>query len=232
VGERATRSAREVASIVVLSDDFTTLVGAIAEGRRVFAHLRASFEYLLLIHIPLVLSAALIPLGGYPLLYLPIHIVLLELVIHPSALLAFQPEGDARELVPVPRSRRARFFSVRDWVAIASTGSATTAVVVGVYLYGLTEDGSELHGRSLALAVLMLSSALFVGLLTGFRTRVGVLVASATLGGMAFAIHVPVAARFLHLEPLHAGDWAVATLGCLLAAAVLAVERGVRLLRS
>jgi P-type Ca2+ transporter type 2C len=232
VGAHATRSAREVASIVVLSDDFTTIVGAIAEGRRVFAHLRASFEYLLLIHIPLVLSAALIPLGGYPLLYLPIHIVWLELVIHPSALLAFQPEGDAEELVPVPRSQRTRFFSVRDWVAIASTGAATTAVVIGVYLYGLAERGSELHARSLALAVLMLASALFVGLLTGFRTRVAMLVAGATLAGMAFAIHVPVAGRFLHLESLRAGDWAVAILASLLAAATLAVERGARLLRS
>ena len=90
MGERGTRSAREVAPVVLLDDNFRTIVDAVAEGRQLFRNLRLAFAYLLLVHIPLVIGAAAIPLMGLPLLFLPIHIVWLELVIHPTAMLAFQ----------------------------------------------------------------------------------------------------------------------------------------------
>jgi len=78
MGERGTRSAREVASIVLLDDNFRGIVRAISEGRQLFTNLQLSFQYLLMIHLPLVLTAALIPLAGFPLLYLPIHVVWLQ----------------------------------------------------------------------------------------------------------------------------------------------------------
>ncbi len=90
MGERGTQSAREVAAIVLLDDNFRTIVRAIAEGRQLFRNLQLAFAYLLMVHIPLVLSAAAVPLADHPLLYLPIHIVWLELIIHPTALLVFQ----------------------------------------------------------------------------------------------------------------------------------------------
>jgi Ca2+-transporting ATPase len=85
MGQRGTRSAREVSAIVLLDDNFRTIVQAIAEGRQLFRNLQLSFQYILMIHIPLVITAALIPLAGYPLLYLPTHIVWLEMLIHPTA---------------------------------------------------------------------------------------------------------------------------------------------------
>ncbi len=103
MGERGTRSAREVAAIVLLDDNFRTIVRAIAEGRQVFYNLQLSFQYLLMIHLPLVVTAALIPLAGYPLLYLPIHVVWLELIIHPTALLVFQDLPSDHRLAPATR---------------------------------------------------------------------------------------------------------------------------------
>ena len=75
MGRRGTRSAREVAAIVLLDDNFRSIVQAIAEGRQLFRNLQLSFAYLLMIHLPLVATAAMIPLAGYPLLYLPVHVV-------------------------------------------------------------------------------------------------------------------------------------------------------------
>src|SRR5690606_844068 len=80
LGERGRQSAREAAAVVLLDDNFRTIVRAIGEGRQLFLNLQLAFVYLLLIHIPLVVSAAAIPLAGYPLLYLPVHIVWLELI--------------------------------------------------------------------------------------------------------------------------------------------------------
>ena len=99
MGQRGSRSAKEVSSIVLGDDNFRTIVVAIMEGRQLFKNLKISFQYLLLIHIPFVLTAALIPLLGYPLLYLPVHIVWLELIIHPTAILAFQAVSDSNSKI-------------------------------------------------------------------------------------------------------------------------------------
>ena len=111
MGERGTRTAREVASIVLLDDNFSTIVRAIAEGRQLFSNLKLSFAYLLLMHIALVAAAALVPFAGFPLLYLPMHVVWLELIIHPTALLVFQELPAASDrLEPVDRNRKLRFL--------------------------------------------------------------------------------------------------------------------------
>jgi Ca2+-transporting ATPase len=123
MGERGTRSAREVASIVLLDDNFRSIVRAIAEGRQLFTNLQLSFQYLLMVHLPLVVTAALIPLAGYPLLYLPVHVVWLELIIHPTALLVFQELPASQRLTPAERRTRLRFFNRAQWLTIAAVGT-------------------------------------------------------------------------------------------------------------
>ncbi|MGZ3459789.1 MAG: HAD-IC family P-type ATPase, partial [Archangium sp.] len=208
MGERGTRSAREVASIVLLDDDFRTLVGAIAEGRQLFRNLRASFQYLLLIHIPLVVTAALVPLAGYPLLYLPIHIVWLELIIHPTAMLVFQSGARSERLERQSRLRKARFFSRADWTVIAVAGVLMTLVVVWGYDRSLGARGDVEHARAVALASLTVASAFFAAWLSRLRTLTARVVVGVTLGLSVLLVQVPVLAAVLYLHPLHADDWA------------------------
>jgi len=209
MGERGTRSAREAAAIVLMDDNFGTIVRAVAEGRQLFANLRLAFDYLLTIHIPLVLSAALIPLAGYPLLYLPIHIVWLELLIHPTALLVFQevPAGEPR-----PRRRAEHFFSSIETARIVATGLAVTTLVIAGFVRGLQEGGAE-HGRAVALAALTTSGTAVMLALTRLRTRPArVIAALGTLLSVAL-IQIPWAAERLHLMPLDLADWAIAIAG-------------------
>jgi Ca2+-transporting ATPase len=155
MGERGTRSAREVAAIILLDDNFRTIVGAIGEGRQLFENLQLSFNYLLVIHIPLVLTATLIPLAGYPLLYLPIHIVWLEILIHPAAMLVFQ-DLPARELLPRDAAlKRSRSFDVMQWGGIVVTGLFIAVVVAGGYLRSLEGRANVEHGRAMVLASLI-----------------------------------------------------------------------------
>jgi phosphoserine phosphatase len=220
MGERATRSAREVASIVLLDDNFRTIVGAIAEGRQLFRNLQLSFQYLLMVHIPLVLTATLIPLAGYPLLYLPIHIVWLEMVIHPTAMLVFQkmPSGDRLERVR-PR-RKARFFSPADWAVIAAVGLLLTAVVALGYDRSLGDDGRVAHARAMALACLTFASAAIAAALTRLSTRVSRVISAGTIVLSVVLIQTPALAARLHVEPLHLEDWATAVAGGLVAVCV------------
>ncbi len=217
MGERGTRSAREVAAIVLLDDNFRTIVRAIAEGRQLFQNLQLSFLYLLVIHIPLVVTAAAVPLAGFPLLYLPIHIVWLELVIHPTALLVFQELPASDQLARRAASGPARFFAGRDWLAIGLAGGLLTAVVVAGYLASVTEAGRAEHGRAMALAVLTLSSAVLAAALSGLRTWTACVVAASSAAFSVVLLQTPALARLLHVSPLHLGDWVLAALAALVA---------------
>jgi Ca2+-transporting ATPase len=213
MGGRGTRSAREAASIVLLEDDFATLVRAIAEGRRLFRNLQGCFLYLLLIHIPLVVTAALLPLAGYPLLYLPVHIVWLELLIHPTAMLAFQAPARPGRLEPMRRQGPARFFSAREWATVALVGGLMTVGLVWGYDRSLGMGRDVEHGRAVALASLVVASAAFTAVLTGLRTRTSRWVCGLTLGVSLLLIQLPALAAPLGLRPLHADDWARIALG-------------------
>ena len=152
MGERGTRSAREVAAIVLLDDNFRTIVRAIREGRQLFRNLQLSFLYVLVFHVPFVASALLIPLAGYPLLYLPVHIVWVELMIHPTALLVFQ-ELPAGPLERVSRRRAARFFSGREWAVIGLLGALLAVLVGSGYVWSAGEPGGieqEAHAEAVA----------------------------------------------------------------------------------
>ena len=221
MGERGTRGAREVASIVLLDDDFSSIARAIAEGRQLLVNLRLAFRYLMLVHVPFVVSAAWIPLMGLPLPFLPIHIVWLELVIHPSAMLAFQeaaPEG----AFPRVRSRaRAAFFSRGDWMLIAALGTLLTALVVAGFESGLAQNAA--HARSFALAILVCASAGLTTALSRLRTTAARLVVAATLLATFVWLEIPALAASIDLAPLSARDWGLALAVAFVAAAPILV---------
>lgn len=217
MGERGTRSAREVSPIVLLDDNFRTIVAAVAEGRQLFLNLRLAFAYLVLVHLPLVVGAALIPLVGMPLLYLPIHIVWLELVIHPSAMLAFQDLPAQGPLAPVERHRRARIFSAGDWLRLMGVGGFACAVVVWGYVHAFGIDRDVEHARAMAIATLLLCSAAYVAALTGLRRPTSRWVVVGTVLPLAVIVQMPLPSVWLDLRPLHAADWGLAAAGALLA---------------
>ncbi|MGD9835586.1 MAG: cation-translocating P-type ATPase [Piscinibacter sp.] len=230
MGERGTRSAREVAPVVLLDDNFRTIVAAVAEGRQLFQNLRLAFAYLLLVHLPLVIGAAAIPLMDLPLLFLPVHIVWLELVIHPTAMLAFQDLPAEGSLAPVQRLRRARFFSAGAWSAMVAVGALVSVAVVWSYLHALGADRDVEHARAMAMSVLLAASAgLTVGL-TRLRQSTPRWLVAGTLVSLGALVQIPVLSRLLNLRPLHAADWALVA-GVLAASAVAAALVAARLNR-
>ena len=218
MGERGTRSAREVAAIVLLDDNFRTIVGAVAEGRQLFRNLKASFEYLLVFHVPFVASALVVSLLGYPLLYAPVHVVWIEMLLHPTALLVFQ-ELPAGGLTPSGHDDGTHgFFARREWLVIGLVGGLLALLVIGTYVWNVEESGNVAHGRAMAIATLALASAALTASLSGLRTRTGQVIATLTVASTIVLVQVPLLARLLHLEPLHVMDWAVALVGSVLAA--------------
>ena len=228
MGERGTQAARESAAIVLMDDNFRTIVAAIGEGRQLFDNLRLSFMYLLVAHLPLVLTATFIPLAGYPLLYLPVHIVWLEMLIHPTAMLVFQ-EPPSRELARrEERGSKARFFTNREWLAIMAGGLIIAAAVTAGFLRSLEGANLVEHGRAMALATYTLASACVTAALSRLRTRAAWFMSVATVATSLALIQTPFVSRRLHMSPLHWDDWCLALGAGILAAATLVVGRGAR----
>ena len=222
MSERGTRTAREVASIVLLDDNFRTIVRAIAEGRQLFRNLKLSFAYLLMMHIPLVATAALIPFAGFPLLYLPMHVVWLELIIHPTALLVFQDLPASDRLDPVERNLKLRFFDWREWTLIGLIGTLVILLIVLGYTRSLGDNNNVEHARSMAFAALIVASATMTAGLTRLSSRGSLIAVLATISSALVLVQVPALASLLHLSPLHADDWLIAGLGGLLVGSLAA----------
>lgn len=217
MGERGTRSAREVAAIVLLDDNFRSIVSAIAEGRQLFRNLQLSFQYLLMIHIPLVITAAIIPLAGYPLLYLPVHIVWLEMIIHPTAMLVFQDLPGRGTLAERSKRGGARFFDRRQWITIVAVGALITGAIVWSFDRSFSAGQHVEHARAMALVVLTLASAATTAVLSRLRgVTAGTVIGLTVLSAVVF-VQVPVLSRLMHLTPLHIDDWLIGVVGASLA---------------
>jgi len=220
MGVRGTRSAREVAAIVLLDDSFRSIVRAISEGRQLFHNLQRSFQYLLMVHIPLVITAAAIPLTGYPLLYLPVHIVWLELVIHPTALLVFQNLPSDGRLAVRRHQHEMQFFDRGQWLAIILAGTVITLVVMVSYVRSLGAGYDVEHARAMALVSLTVASAGITAALSSLRGHLARLLVALTLLSSIILVQVPWLAALLHLKPLHVDDWLIAISGGLVAALI------------
>jgi len=102
MGKRGTGVAREAADMILLDDNFTTIVDTVKDGRRIYDNIRKAIGYVLVIHIPIALAALLAPLLHLPALLLPIHVVLLELIIDPTCSIIFERQPPEKGLMDKP----------------------------------------------------------------------------------------------------------------------------------
>ena len=113
MGGRGTDVAREAASLVILDDDFATIVEAVRSGRRIFDNLQKAMGFIFSIHVPIA-GLALLPLIlDWPLVLSPVHIVFLELIIDPACSIAFEAEPEEADVMDrPPRDPKAPLFGM------------------------------------------------------------------------------------------------------------------------
>ena len=136
MGERGTAVAREAADLVLLRDDFSALVEALAIGRRIEANLHRALGYTLAIHLPIA-GLSLLPLliPQLPLVLLPVHIALLHLVIDPACTVVFEAlPAPARLMQQPPRPPDAPLFGVQTWHRALRQGGVLSALMMGPLL--------------------------------------------------------------------------------------------------
>jgi Ca2+-transporting ATPase len=102
MGRRGTDVAREAAALVLLDDRFESLVAALRQGRRIHDNMSRAIRFVCAVHVPIVALALAPPLFGVPVMLMPVHIVLLELLIDPACSVVFEAEPEADDLMSRP----------------------------------------------------------------------------------------------------------------------------------
>ncbi len=163
MGARGTDVAREAASLVLLDDDFTSIVNAIRLGRRIYDNLKKATAYILAIHVPIA-GVTLIPvLFGWPLILFPLHVLFLELIIDPTCSVAFEAEPEEGDLMRrPPRDAGERLFSKRRVVLSLLQGLTVLASVLVVYGLALRLHDGDTDPRALAFTTLISGNLLLI----------------------------------------------------------------------
>ncbi len=159
MGGRGTDVAREAADLVLLKDDFGSLVTTIRYGRRVFANLRKAITFVFAAHLPII-GLALAPLlMGWPLILMPAHILFLQLVIDPACSIVFEAEAlEPGAMRQPPRRPEARLFDAALVRLGVLQGLGLLVAVLAGYVLGEHLSGDSDAGRTVAFAALVLGN--------------------------------------------------------------------------
>ncbi len=213
MGQRGTDVARESASIILLDDNFTSIVGGVRLGRKIFDNLKKAMAYIFSVHIPIIAVSLLPVFFNWPLILFPVHIAFLELVIDPACSLVFEAErGEVDVMRRPPRDRRQPLFGRRvGWISFFQ-GLVVTIFVVAVWLVAQSLALPEGKIRALTfttmivgnLGLIMINRSWSRTAWDSLRTPNRFLwwIVALAAGSLALIIYVPWLQRLFYFEPL------------------------------
>lgn len=217
MGERGTDVARESASIVLLNDDFFSIVAAVRLGRRIFDNLKKAIGYIFSVHMPIA-GLALFPiLFNLPLVLLPAHIAFLELIIDPACSTVFEAEPEEKNIMNrSPRNLQERMFGRKNLALSLVQGISMLAGVIAVFLYALHMGKGEVDARTLTFATLVIANlTLIVANLSWSQSLIKTLssenkalryVLVGALSGLFLVLYVPALRSMFRFSLLHGDD--------------------------
>ncbi len=220
MGGRGTDVAREAASLVLLDDDFGSIVTTIRLGRRIYDNLRKAIEYIVAVHIPIAGLALLPLLLDLPLILTPILIAFLEMVIDPACSIVFEAEDAEDDVMQRPPRKPDSPLLLRERILWALMQGGLLLTLLAALLITAAQRGlPESELRSLVFTALVLGnlslilvnrsfSASLSRALLGANRALWILLAGVGLL-LAVVLYWPPASSLLHLGPLHGDDLAV-----------------------
>ena len=236
MGGRGTDVAREASSLVLLDDDFGSIVEAVRLGRRIYDNLRKAMSYILAVHVPIAGLALLPLLSGLPLVFTPIHIAFLEMVIDPVCSIVFEAEGEEDDIMRrPPRDPAAPLFRTALVAWSLLQGAVVLALVAIVFVVAVKQGLPDDEARSLAFATLVATNAGLVlvsrsfsaSVMAAFRRPNPALwwVLGTTGGILGAAMLIPPLRALFRFGPLHGHDIAIALTAGLIALGVLELAK-------
>ncbi len=161
MGKKGTEIAKQAASLILIDDDLSKMVDAIAMGRKIYTNLKKAIQYIISIHIPIILTV-FIPLAlrwVYPNIFSPSHVIILELIMGPTCSIIFENEPMEKNLMfKKPRPFSTTFFNYKELATSVVQGLAITLGALTVYQYSVAVGFSESITRTMVFMVLIFAN--------------------------------------------------------------------------
>lgn len=215
MGKKGTEIAKQAASLILVEDDLSKMVDAIAMGRRIYTNLKKAIQYIISIHIPIVLTV-FIPLAlswKFPNLFSPVHIIFLELIMGPTCSIIYENEPmEKNTMSQKPRALSNTFFNWKELTTSIIQGLMITVGTLSAYQYAVYQQLDEATTRTMVFTVLIAANILltlvnrsfYYSLFTtlNYKNNLVLLIISITIAITALLIFVPILTQFFGFSQL------------------------------
>ena len=219
MGQRGTNVAKESADLILLDDNFNTIIKAIENGRNIYINIRKAISYVIAIHIPIALLSLFVPIFKLPTLLLPIHVMLLELLIDPTSSIIFQRIKPTNDIMKdKPRKIEEPILNLKNTILSILQGLLIFSIVFLAYYYLIKNNISANIAITIAYSILVLSIMLIAhqlkndkstltNLITSFKDKVSIIVNFGIIIGLLLYIYLPFFNKVANTHSLKLKYW-------------------------
>ncbi len=215
MGHKGTEMAKSAADLILLNDDLSKMITAIATGRRIYDNLKKAIQYIISIHIPIILAVSLPLFLGwiYPDIFTPVHVIFLELVMGPTCSIVFENEPmEDNTMQRPPRRLTETFLNWKELSMSIVQGLCITAGILFAYQYAVHQGGSEDYTRTMVFTTLVIANifltlvnrSFFFSVLTtlSYKNKLLPGIILITLGMLTCMLYIRPVTSFFHLQAI------------------------------
>ena len=219
MGQRGTNVAKESADLILLDDNFNTIIKAIENGRNIYINIRKAVSYVIAIHVPIALLSLLVQSFKLPTLLLPIHVMLLELLIDPTSSIIFQRIKPSKDIMKdKPRTINEPILNTKNLIKIILQGLLIFIIIFITYMY-LIKSNKDVNlaitvaYSSLVLSIMLIAYQLknnkltIINFLNSFKDKVSFIVNFGITVGLLIYIYSPFFNPLANTTPLTIKWW-------------------------
>jgi Ca2+-transporting ATPase len=213
MGKKGTEIAKQAANLILIEDDFSKMIDAVAMGRKIYNNLKKAIQYIISIHIPIILIVFIpLALGWiYPNIFSPVHVIFLEIIMGPTCSIIYENEPMERNLMLLqPRPFTSTFFKLKEITISIIQGLVITIGLLFMYQYCVATNCSENTTRT-AVFLTLISSNIFLTLTNRsfyysifttlqYKNNLVLWIIGTTILVTASLLFVPLFASFFHFE--------------------------------
>ncbi|WP_064197469.1 MULTISPECIES: cation-translocating P-type ATPase [Emticicia] len=215
MGKKGTEIAKQAASLILVEDDLSKMVDAVAMGRKIYTNLKKAIQYIISIHIPIILTVFLpLALGWiYPNIFSPVHVIFLELIMGPTCSIIYENEPmEKNTMQQMPRPFTTTFFSWKELATSVLQGITITIGTLAAYQYAVSAGFDESLTRTMVFVTLinanifltLVNRSFYYSIFTTlmYKNNLVLLIISITLALIGLLIFVKPLANFFEFTPL------------------------------
>ena len=215
MGQKGTEIAKQAANLILIDDDLAKMTDAIAMGRKIYINLKKAIQYIISIHIPIVMIVFIpLVLGWiYPNIFSPVHIIFLEIIMGPTCSIIYENEPmESNLMLQKPRPLTNTFFNLKEITISIVQGLVITLGLLFIYQYCVHENCSESATRTVVFLTLIASNifltlanrSFYYSILTTiqYKNNLVLIIIGATILLTSLLLLVPVFSKFFMFETI------------------------------